>query len=136
MSVTFAQPAAPSAGVQWADLHGSLLALDVKAVEDNIKTAYGEASAVRVDLDVIDGKGAGEHYADALVFPKVLAAQLRSRVGQKILGRLAQGNAKPGQSAPWILDPVNDADIALGEAWVAAKKPSFSSVGSDDKPPY
>jgi hypothetical protein len=133
MSVTFAQPAAPSAGIQWGDLHGSLLSLDVKSIEDNIKTAYGETSAVRVDLDVIDGEGKGESFSDALVFPKVLVGQLRHRIGQKILGRLAQGNAKPGQSAPWVLEAASDADVALGEMWVSAKKPAFDSP---DEPPY
>jgi hypothetical protein len=72
MSV-LAKPPPPSKGVRWADYHHSLLLFDVKEVEEGVKTAYGEADAVRADLNVVDGAGKGDAVPDTLVFPKVLA---------------------------------------------------------------
>jgi hypothetical protein len=37
-----------------------------------------------------------------------------------VLGRLSQGTAKPGFSAPWILVEASDADVELAESWLAA----------------
>jgi hypothetical protein len=53
------------------------------------------------------------------VFPKVLASQLRSSVGGKVIGRLGQGIAKPGQSAPWTLNAATDADKETGRKYLA-----------------
>jgi hypothetical protein len=136
MSV-LAKPPPPSKGVRWADYHHSLLLFDVKEVEEGVKTAYGEADAVRADLNVVDGAGKGDAVPDTLVFPKVLAGQLRRRVGQQTYGRLGQGNAKPSQSPPWVLDDPSDADTALVEQWLGMGQPTLPSVDSgDDKAPY
>jgi len=35
-----------------------------------------------------------------------------------VLGRLGQGQGKPGQSAPWLLQEASADDIAKAEAWV------------------
>ena len=51
-----------------------------------------------------------------LVFPRVLQSQLKPKVGQMVLGRLGQGTAKPGQSAPWMLTEPTDADRTVGLA--------------------
>lgn len=118
----FATPPAPSSGVKWRDLYGALLAVDVLGVEPDIQTQFGPSDAVRATITVIDGEGdaAGDVYNDALVFPRVLRSQLEAAVGQTVLGRLGQGTAKPGQSAPWILnDPTAD-DVAKAEEFFAA----------------
>jgi hypothetical protein len=113
MTDPFADPAAPS-GINYQELKGSLLMFKVTGVEEHIPTAYSRPNeknpAVRADLTVLDGASAGLVVEDALVFPKVLQGQLRSRVGQLVLGRLGQGAAKPGQSAPWKLEPASAAD--------------------------
>jgi hypothetical protein len=60
----------------------------------------GDKDAVRVTLhDVTDSAT----FNDVLWFPKVLVGSLKGRIGQKVLGVLGKGTAKPGQSAPWIL---------------------------------
>lgn len=113
----FAKPAS-AVGIKWADLQGALLILDVKSVEEGIMTTFGESDAVRADVHVVDGAQAGTTYPDALVFPKGLASQLRPNVGQKVLGRLGQGQAKPGQSPPWLLAEATDADKQAGMAFL------------------
>lgn len=135
--MTFADPASPSS-VDYQELKGSLLMFEVIGLEDHIPTSVskpGEKStAVRVNLTVLDGSQAGTRADDSLVFPKVLQGQLRSRVGQLVLGRLTQGQAKPGQSAPWKLDPATEADKAKAEQFLAQSKPRVSSAASSEPP--
>ena len=113
----FAAPASAS-GIKWDDYKGALLLFDVHGHETGIKTAFGEADAVRADIAILDGPHAGETYNDTLVFPKVLTSQLRPNIGKKVLGRLGQGQAKSGQSAPWKLDDASDADRDTARAYL------------------
>lgn len=114
----FATPSAPGDGIKWADHLGALLLVDVLGIEAGMQTVHGPTDAVRANVAVIDGTGAGATYDDTLIFPKILASQTKNNVGQKVLGRLSQGAAKPGQSAPWILAEATADDIAKAEAWV------------------
>lgn len=105
----FASPAAAS-GIDLKELNGALLLIEPTGIEEDIATVHGPSSAIRGDVSVLDGALKGETYEDTLLFPKVLQGQLRPRIGQKVLGRLGQGVAKPGQSAPWTLNEATDAD--------------------------
>lgn len=125
----FATPSAPSGGITWADHKGALLLIEPLSFESEITTAFGVADAVKASVNVIDGEGAGESYDETLIFPKILISQTKNQVGQKVLGRLTQGQAKPGQSAPWMLDAAGPEDIAKAEAWVAQQaKPAVTSA--------
>lgn len=130
MTNPFAAPAAPGAGVKWETLSGRLVLVQPHSLETNILTTFGTADAVRADVVVLDGPEAGTKYDDTLIFPKVLQSQLKNRVGEKVLGRVSQGQAKPGQSAPWMLTEATEADIKVGVAWL--EKTSVSSA----KPPF
>lgn len=114
----FAAPSSPSGGITWAEHKGALLLIEPHSVETDIQTSFGASDAVRADVHVIDGPGAGEEFLDTLIFPRILQSQTKGQVGNKVLGRLGQGNAKPGQSAPWQLLEADAADIAKAEAWV------------------
>jgi hypothetical protein len=128
---SFATPSAPSGGIKWDTVKGALLLIDPKDYRTGIATTFGEADAVEADVHVIEGPNAGESYADTLVFPKLLASQLKNQIGQRVLGRLGQGQAKSGQSAPWILQEATPADIATAEAWVAQQnKPAVTSAAA------
>jgi len=134
----FATPAQPSEGLDLQGLRGSLLLLKVLFLEDHIPTVHtkpGEKSpAIRADVTVLDGPQAGKEYPDTLIFPKVLQSQLRSRIGQLVLGRLGQGQAKPGQTAPWKLDPATHADEQAAESWLRNKTPAMSQPASSEPP--
>lgn len=110
----FAAPAPPGSGIRWEDLNGRLLLIEPTAVKTEIKTSYGEADAVVADVAILDGDAKGDTYPEALVFPKVLQGQLKSKLGEKVLGRLGQGQAKPGQSAPWLLEEATAEDYEVG----------------------
>jgi hypothetical protein len=134
----FAAPAAAE-GIKWAELSGRLLVIEPKSVEAGIATAFGETSAVRADVHVIDGP-APTTYDDVLVFPKVLQSQIKGSVGRQVLGRLGQGVAKPGQSAPWRIEDPTPKDVELGTKWLAQRNSNaFAAAGSTgdaDTPPF
>lgn len=116
----FAAPASAN-GIQWTDLLGRLLVIEPKGLEKDIQTSLGAKDAVRADVHVIDGDEPASH-EDVLIFPRVLISQTSSKVGEKVLGRLGQGQAKPGQSAPWMIQAPEQADITAGMAWLEARK--------------
>lgn len=120
MSQQFADPASP-VSVDWKGLLGCLLVFDVTGVKHNIQTTFGLAETVpQTTITVIDGPQAGTVFGDALVFPKVLSGALGSRVGQKVLARLGQGQvAKPGQDPPWILVPATEQEKVQAGAMLA-----------------
>ena len=125
----FAAPSAPSGGITWADHKDALLLIEPLSFEAGMSTAFGTSDAVRANVHVIDGPGAGESYEDTLIFPKILASQTKNQIGQKVLGRLGQGQAKAGQSAPWLLNEATPEDIAKAEAWVKTNQaPTVTSA--------
>lgn len=116
MTNPFATPAS-SSGIEWESLKGSLLIIDVAAVEHDVPTVHGvAANVVKATITVVDGAKRGEVIADTLIFPKVLVSALSPRVGSKVLGRLGQGEATPGKSAPWVLTDPTEADVVAGIA--------------------
>lgn len=115
----FAAPAAATGGVDLKTLIGALLIIEPHSVEEGIQTVHGPSSAVRATVHVVDGPTAGEVHEDTLLFPKVLQGQLRTRIGQKVLGRLGQGVAKPGQSAPWVIQEAQPADVQAGTEYLS-----------------
>ncbi len=119
MTAPFSKPNPPGAGIDLKPLTGALLLVDVHALEQGIQTTFGPTDAVRADVTVLDGPLAGERYRDTLLFPKVLQQQLRGQIGQKVLGRLGTGAAKPGQSAPWVLAEATDQDTKVAVAHLA-----------------
>jgi hypothetical protein len=122
----FGAPSSAS-GITWADLKGALLLFTVRGIEAEINTVHGPSSAVRSDVVVLDDKGTaptGESFGDTLVFPKVLQSQIKGSVGGMVLGRLGQGEAKKGQSAPWMLSEATEADKAIGREHLAKANPA------------
>jgi hypothetical protein len=109
-------------GVEWAELNGRLLLIQPHSSEE-IDTVHGRSKAVRADIVVLDGPGAPEEIIDTLIFPKVVSGQVRGNVGtgRRNLGRLGQGNKKPGQTAPWILADPTDADKAVARAYLSSQ---------------
>lgn len=136
----FSAPAAPSAGVDWQDLDGALLLIEPHSFETAIKTTFGDKDAVRADVVVLDGDKAGEQFNDTLIFPLVLLGQLRQQIGQKVLGRLGTGNAKPGQKPPWKLNEATAADVEIGTAWLNKQQaaglaaPAAAGAATDEVP--
>jgi hypothetical protein len=108
--------------ITWQEIAGALVLVKPLSVEEGIPTVHGVTSAVRADVTVLDGPQAGREYADVPVFPRMLQAQLKTKVGKLVLGRLVQGQAKAGQTAPWQLDPATPQDEQVADAHLARKR--------------
>lgn len=126
MSNPFATPATAS-GIKWEDHKGRLLIVEPLRVQEGIDTNYGKSDAVAANVHSLTGPTEAEVFEDCLIFPKVLQGQLRPRIGQKVLGRLVQGQAKPGQSAPWMLQEATEDDNAKGVAYLASIETKVST---------
>lgn len=129
----FSAPAAAQ-GIKYEDHKGRLFLVEPKKVEEGIATNFGEKEAVRADVTVIDAEGAPAVYIDTLIFPQVLISQTRSLIGQMVLGRLGQGQAKPGQKPPWMLEEASDADTKIGLKYLESRTQvnPFASVSADE----
>ena len=117
-------PAAPGSGdkLDLSSVNGNLLYITVRERKVGIETSFGVTDAIACDVAVLDGPHKAEVYNDTLIFPKVLASQLAAFVGKAdpvVVGRLGQGTAKVGKSAPWLLNPPTQADITVAEKYVA-----------------
>jgi hypothetical protein len=115
----FVSAAAPSGGINWTDLNGKLLIVEPLGVEDGIQTVHGSSSAVRANVYALTGPDTADEYPDTLVFPKVLQGQLKNQVGKKVVGRLGQGQAKPGQSAPWLINEATAEELEKAKAYLS-----------------
>jgi hypothetical protein len=115
---------------QFADpTQGSVLKLDdilghailVKPLSHElaIPTAFGESDAVKVN--VVD-LTTGTFHENVLWFPGYVVGSLKTQIGKLVLAQVAQGTPKPGQSPPWVLNPMsgNPEVVAAAEAWLAA----------------
>jgi hypothetical protein len=123
---------ATGTGIDWADLKGALLIVDVREVVKDINTVHGTTDAVRADVTVVDGPHAGDEYTDTLIFPRALKAQTAPKVGKKVLGRLGQGEAKPGMNPPWRLADASEADYAAATQFLIANP--APAVSADESP--
>lgn len=102
-----------AAGFTPADHLGHLLIIQVTEYVPTVQTSLGEKDAISATIHDVD---TGDTFEDALIFPKVLVSSLRNRVGQTVLATLTQGQAKPGQSAPWTLTDATGDPAAVAKA--------------------
>jgi hypothetical protein len=138
MSNPFKKPASAT-GIQWAEHKGRLLLVEPHAFETGIMTTLGEKDAVRADVTIIDAPDGPQEYRDTLIFPRALIGQTRSLIGERVLGRLGQGAAKPGQNAPWRIEDPTDADIGLGVSYLDSRQATTVTGPADigkAQPPF
>lgn len=122
----------PSSGIVWEDHKGKLLIIEPLSWETDIQTAFGLSDATKANIYVLTGPDTAEEYREALIFPKILASQTKSNIGRKVVGRLGQGNAKPGQSAPWLLEEALPDDLVKAKAYL--EKSARSTLTSAEPP--
>ena len=109
----FASPAAASAGPKPADLQGQLLIFKPIEYRSGIETVNGPADAISCDIINLD---TNQEYSDVLFFNIAIRNALRPLIGQRVLGRIQQGVAKPGKTAPWIIVDASADQAAIAKA--------------------
>lgn len=123
----------PSSGDRIQDLEENLLLITPTEYLTEISTSYGDKDAV--DADVVDLTN-GVEYSSMRIFPGGLIGTLKRaakfngehpggdpRTGRPkmVLGRLSQGEAKKGQSPPWVLLPPSDGDKNVARDYLAKR---------------
>lgn len=98
--IEFATLSSDMATVRPVDVEGHLLVVEPLEFRQKVATSMGESDAVVCRVHDIT---AGTTYDDVMWFSRVLVGRLSKRLGQKVLGVMGTGDAKPGQTAPWII---------------------------------
>lgn len=101
---------ATGGGDKITDYAGVPLLIRPRRFESGIQTDYGVTDAVEADWILLDGSDNGEVHTGMVfsgVLVKALARYLESP-NPLTLGVIGQGTAKPGKSAPWLLNPLED----------------------------
>lgn len=121
----------PSSGDQFVnkDHVGSVVLISPFEFEAGFKTSAGEADIVRGDVVVLTSKKGKELdeplvYENTIIFGKVLVSTLKAQVGKsRVLGVLEEGEAKKGQSAPYVLRAASDDQKKMARAYLKKTDP-------------
>jgi hypothetical protein len=135
--ITFASPSTGGGTVlKPADIEGHLLIVEPAEFIEKMTTSMGESDAISLTVHDITTQ---ETHENVLWFSKVLVGSLKGRIGQKVLGVMGKGDAKPGQTAPWVLKDASgepkavEAATAYLTGQVAAElKAEPAAVDNDD----
>lgn len=128
----FSKPAS-NAGITWADHLGQLVLIEPTGFEEQVQTAYDPTDAVRGTITFITDPV--EVVEDILIFPRALVQQTRSKIGEKVLGRLGQKETKSGNKA-WVLEEASEEDIAAATAYVNARVGITGPASAEAKAPW
>jgi hypothetical protein len=129
----FKSPSAGGDQLAPADVLNRLLIVKPTRYREGISTQYGESDAIQCDVvdldDIVVDTGQPQQYRGVLWFQRVLIAGLKDEIGGLVLARMGKGTAKPGQSAPWILNDAtgDQAAVAKASAWLEAN-PGFEAT--------
>ncbi|MFD0884608.1 hypothetical protein ACFQ08_08585, partial [Streptosporangium algeriense] len=123
----FSQPSAAS-DFRAKDHVGHLLLVYVRELRKDIVTTYGTSDAIACDVVVLTDPNGPRCEPGVLLFQKPLIGSLTNSIGKDpVLARLGQGTAKPGQSAPYLLNPFTEQDAAFATQYL-------NSVGGNPFP--
>jgi hypothetical protein len=132
----FDDPADISA-IKWADQKGRLVLIWPREIKDFKFNNGEEGKVTEARVIVLDAPGGPIEYANTIVFPKVLQGRIRSNVGtgRPNLGRIGQGQAKAGQSAPWELEPASESDKQLAVRFLTSNAVAKPAEPASDSQP-
>lgn len=101
---------------------GALCAFVEPDWETDVSTANGPADVAKCRyVIVLDGANAGTVFESTMIFGKALAPAVYANGESPIvLGRIGQGEAKPGQNAAWLLNEATPADEQVAGTWFQA----------------
>jgi len=120
MSMFVSPSAANGDSIKPADVEGHLLVVEPIEYIASMATSLGDSDAVRINVHDINAQAT---YESVLWFSGGLVGSLKGLIGQKVLGTMGKGTAKPGMSAPWILQDAthNDKAVAAATAYLTGQ---------------
>lgn len=108
----FSAPATGGEGLSAAEVEGHVLVVEPVEYVTGVITVHGPKDAVRVTVHDITTQTTT---TDCLWFGGYLVGSLKGRIGDRVLAMMGKGQAKAGQSPPWVLT-----DLSTNEQAVAA----------------
>lgn len=117
------------------DLLGELVLFTPTEHVEEVQTDFGTKDAVVTDLVVLSQDDTPE-YTDVMVFQGSLIGQLKRKIpnGRKLLGVIAQGEAKKGQNAPYILTAPTDEQAQAARDYLAGRTVQAAAPSQADDP--
>lgn len=122
--------------VDWSEINGELVVIIPEEFVKGVPTIHGENDAIRADMYVLTGDNAGQEYEGTMIFGRSVIPQLKKKIDELVLCRIAQGPKQKGKSPAWRLDSeISAEDKALGMKWYKARQDSdpFSDADDDDE---
>lgn len=115
----FGDPSGLGDQFKTADYVGELAAF-VEGRRETANTKFGETEVTKCRYVVLlTGGEAGTVFDDPIIFGNI-SKDVLSHETKIVLGRIAQGEAKPGKNPPFILNPASDDDKKLAGEWFDA----------------
>ena len=124
MEPRFSKPGAMNAeGYRHKDHKGHLVIAEAPIERQPVTTQHGEADvAVPHRLHCVD---CAQLWNEPWIFGMVIVNQLTTGANADMLGRIGQGDAKAGRSAPWVLEDATEADEAVAVTYLDSLSESF-----------
>lgn len=137
----------PGAYVAVKDLLGELVLFTPTEYVEEVTTDFGTKDAVTTDLVVLTAEGGPAEYQDVMIFQGSLIGTLKrkcptytngilTREGRKVLGVIAQGDAKKGQNAPYILAAPDDAQKQIARDYLAGRAVDAATAATPADDPF
>ncbi|MFG0329833.1 MAG: hypothetical protein ACF8PN_08050 [Phycisphaerales bacterium] len=125
----FVNPSAGGDRLSPGDVYGHLLIVKPIVHQTGIQTEFGEGDAVECNVADLS---TGEFHSSVLWFSGALVGALKKSIGEMVLAVMSQGEAKPGKSAPWILQGMADdpASVQAAQAWLQANPGLLEGVSN------
>lgn len=121
-SALFGAAPAGGSGARLKDDLGALVVIRVNEYKPDFSTSNGPADAIAADWIVCDGPNAGEVREGALIFGRAIVPGLKANLDNGVkftVGVVAHGEAKPGKSAPLILQNFTPDQLETAQKAVA-----------------
>jgi hypothetical protein len=140
----FDGPGSTSA-IKFSDHEGQLALIWARAQRQH---TYDDETkdVIEADVVILDPPNSGPiKYANTIIFPRMLQGQIRRNIGtgKPNLGRIGKGEAKPRQTAPWVLLDPTEADKKLAVGYLqnpdAKPAPVSAATGGSwqgEEPPF
>lgn len=110
--------------VQVKDLLGELVLFTPTEYVEEVETQFGKKDGVTTDMVVLTAQGGPAEYTDQMIFQGSLIGALKRKIPTRrpLLGVIAKGEAKKGQSAPYILTAPTDEQQQMARDYLAGRK--------------
>ncbi len=128
----------PGDDIKVADYEGHLILFTPIEYIKVVPTIHGDKDVVDTDMVVLTADGGPEEFQGVRVFQSALVGSLKRKIdgGRKLLGVLGKGEAKRGQSAPYVLHGPTDEQKQIARDYLAGRTVAAALPAKDPHDPF